>query len=66
MAETKSKSPDKLYLGAQNDILYIIDKPPRPSNDQLFHERSDVNVIAKIYKGYDDIARRMVEAYNGI
>lgn len=37
----------KWYVGAQNDILYIIDKPPRPSNDDINPDR-DVEVIATI------------------
>lgn len=36
------------YVGAQNDALYVINKPPRPSTDDINPEQ-DVEVIAKIY-----------------
>jgi hypothetical protein len=29
------------HVGAQNDSLYIINKKPRPSNDDMWHERPD-------------------------
>lgn len=29
------------YLGSQNDGLFIIDTPPRPSNDDAIHDRKD-------------------------
>lgn len=44
MAEQK-----RWHVGAQNDILYVIDKPPRPSNDDI-NPNADVEVIAKVYQ----------------
>lgn len=29
------------HLGAMNDGLFIIDRPPRPSTDDVWHERPD-------------------------
>ncbi len=40
------------YVGAQNDGLYIIDHPPRPSTDDINPEQ-DVSVIAKVYDAND-------------
>jgi len=37
----------KWYVGAKNDGLFIIDKPPRPSNDDVV-DIPDVNVIATV------------------
>jgi hypothetical protein len=39
---------EEWYVGAQNDAIYIIDQPPRPSNDEINPDR-DVKVIAKVY-----------------
>ena len=33
--------PRRWYLGSQNDGLFIIDTPPRPSKDDEFFERTD-------------------------
>ena len=33
------------YVGAQNDALYIINKPPRPSNDGMNHEHGPTMAI---------------------
>lgn len=29
------------YVGAMNDGLFIVDQPPRPSNDDPWHDRPD-------------------------
>lgn len=42
-------APGPWFVGAQNDALYIIDKPPRPDNDYPNHG-ADVGVVAKIYR----------------
>jgi hypothetical protein len=36
------------YVGAQNDMLYIIDKPPRPVPTDYPADIPDLKVIAKI------------------
>lgn len=48
------------YVGAQNDILYIIDQPPRPSNDEVNPDQ-DVTVIAKLY-GYEPAHANLLAA----
>lgn len=54
---------ESLYVGAQNDCLFIIDKPPRPSNDDINPDQ-DVKVIAKVYPdlGNDDAYARLFAA----
>jgi hypothetical protein len=42
-------TPGPWYVGAQNDGLYIINKPPRPSNDDI-NPDADVLVVAKVYE----------------
>lgn len=52
---------ERWYVGAQNDALFIINRPPRPSNDDVVPDR-DVRVIAKVYNKAD--ADRIAEAVN--
>lgn len=51
------------YVGTQNDGLYIIDRPPSPSNDHPDHER-DCRVVAKVYQqpGEDEVAALLAAA----
>lgn len=51
----------KWYIGAQNDALFIIDQPPRPSTDDTV-DVADVSVIAGPLKSAD--AERIVGAWN--
>lgn len=56
----------KLYVATKNDGLFIIDQPPRMSNDDVT-DIPDVNVIAKITgnsAGHQEVAEKMVSAYN--
>jgi hypothetical protein len=39
-------------VGSQNDALYIINKPPRPSNDYI-NPNIDVDLVAKVYNDTD-------------
>lgn len=53
------------YLGSKNDGLFIIDEPPRPSNDDVWHDRSPgptlvLNVVA-LSAGH---AQEIVDAHN--
>jgi len=36
--ELKKAEPQKWYAGAKNDACFIINTPPRPSNDVVWHE----------------------------
>lgn len=42
-------TPGLWFVGVQNDILYIIDRAPRPSNDDV-NPNQDIEPIAKVYK----------------
>jgi hypothetical protein len=56
----------KLYLGTQNGILYIIDKPPRPYVDDMA-DIPGVSIIAKLMESTSEaqrIGQIMVDAYN--
>ncbi len=56
----------KLYVATKNDGLFIIDKQPRTSNDDIA-DIPGVNVIATMGSNdrrAQETANRMVEAYN--
>lgn len=36
-----TRSLERWYLGSMNDGLFIIDRQPRPSTDDVWHERPD-------------------------
>lgn len=50
MDETTKPTKGPWYVGAQNDAMFVIDQPPRPSNDDI-NPNHDVNVLAKVYDG---------------
>jgi hypothetical protein len=47
-------------VGAQNDAIFIINKPPRPSADNI-NPNQDVDVIAKVYLP-DEANARLIAA----
>jgi hypothetical protein len=47
-------------VGAQNDAIFIINKPPRPSADDI-NPNQDVDVIAKVYLP-DEANARLIAA----
>ena len=40
-------TPGPWYVGVKNDCYFILNKPPRPSNDDIV-DIADVEVVAKI------------------
>jgi hypothetical protein len=53
------------YLGSQNDGLFIIDKPPRPSNDDQWHDRPDgPSLVIPLGSTAKDKAQAIVDAHN--
>jgi len=62
MSEQKH-TPTPWYVGAQNDAVFIIDRPPRPSTDDVV-PGGDVVVIAKLSADRLADARRIVAAVN--
>jgi hypothetical protein len=53
-------TPGPWYVGAMNDALFIIDAPPRPSNDDI-NPNQNVRVIAKVN---EDLGHSAVDAYS--
>jgi hypothetical protein len=51
-AQMSKHTPGPWYVGAMNDCLFVIDKPPRPSNDDVVPE-GWVTYIAKLDYKYD-------------
>ena len=61
MSATKH-TPGPWYVGAMNDCLFIIDQPPRPSNDDV-NPNHQVRVLAKLdYRAADANARLIAAA----
>lgn len=59
--------PTELYVGAQNDILYLLDGRPCMSNDCPPHEDGP-NVLAKMYGSSQwdlELCDAILAAYNG-
>lgn len=52
MADISNRTPGPWFVGSQNDALFIINKPPRPSNDDI-NPNVDADVIAKVYDDAD-------------
>jgi hypothetical protein len=53
----------KVYVGAQNDCLYIIDRQPALNNDYPNHD-ANVSPIAKIYDNNQELADRIASLWN--
>lgn len=51
------------YVGAQNDGLFIIDQPPRPSNDYI-NPDLHVNVIRAVSDIGLEAAQRICDEHN--
>lgn len=57
----------KLYVGTQNDGIFIIDGPPSPAGDGSGLVEWGPNAVAKFYSNNreaQETAEKMVEAYN--
>jgi hypothetical protein len=53
------------WLGAMNDALFIINAPPRPSTDDVWHDRPDGPTInLPVYGLTDHDAKAIVDAHN--
>ncbi len=57
--------PERWYLGAMNDGLFIINTPPRPSTDDQWHDRPNgptlvLNIVALTHER----AQAIVDAHN--
>lgn len=54
-------TPGPWYVGTQNDKLYIITRPPRPSNDDIV-DIPDVKVICPLNPCNSDANARLISA----
>jgi hypothetical protein len=53
------------YVGSQNDALFIINTPPRPSNDDARHDRPDGPTVVLSVHGLDpEKVQQIVDAHN--
>lgn len=62
-----SEKDGRWYLGAMNDALFIIDQPPRPSNDDVVHERGGAAIAPGVVGAErEDYAKKIVDAHNAV
>ena len=53
------------YLGSMNDGLFIIDAPPRPSTDDVFHDRTNgPSLVLNVVALTSEQAQAIVDAHN--
>lgn len=58
-------SDETWHLGAMNDALFIINKPPRPSNDEVWHDRPDgPTLFLRTHPLSEKDARQIIDAHN--
>lgn len=56
---------ERWYLGTMNDGLFIIDRSPRPSTDEQWHDRPDgPKLVLNVTGLSQEAAQRIVDAYN--
>lgn len=62
-----SDLPKRLYVGAQNDILYLVDEPPSPAGNDYPLATAGSDPIAKFFasdRRTQQLAQALVDAYN--
>lgn len=52
------------YLASKNDGLFIIDAPPRPSNDDQNHDAGGPDMVLNISALSHERAQEIVDAHN--
>lgn len=56
---------ERWYLGAMNDGLFIINTPPRPSTDDIWHDRPDgPTLVLNVVALSQEQAQAIVDAHN--
>lgn len=56
---------ERWYLGSMNDGLFIINTPPRPSNDDVWHDRPDgPSMVLNVTSLTRQEAQSVVDAHN--
>jgi hypothetical protein len=65
MTMTPEQAKRRWYIGAQNDGKFIIDKPPRPTTDYVWHDRPDgPDLVLNVVALSDARAQAIVDAHN--
>ena len=65
MPDTSPAALREWHLGAMNDGLFIIDAPPRPSTDDIVHDREDgPTMILNVTDLPEAKAQAVVNAHN--
>lgn len=65
MPDTSPAALREWHLGAMNDGLFIIDAPPRPSTDDIVHDREDgPTMILNVTDLPEAKAQAIVNAHN--
>lgn len=58
-------SNKRWYIGAMNDARFIIDTPPRPSTDDVWHDRPDgPTMVLRTYPLTEAEVQAIVDAHN--
>ena len=53
------------HLGSMNDGLFIIDTPPRPSTDEVYHDHKDgPTMVLNVTELPHEKAQAIVDAHN--
>jgi hypothetical protein len=59
----KASTPERLYVGAMNDGLFIINRPPRPAPvDYLTEGDPETEVVATVHRQDLALAQKMAAA----
>lgn len=53
------------YLGSMNDAMFIINTPPRPSTDDVWHDRPDGPTMVLAVEGLTvERVQAIIDAHN--
>jgi hypothetical protein len=66
MTAPETPTPTIWYLGSMNDGLFIINQPPRPSNDDVFPDRDGPTVALPVHGLTIKQAQAVCDAHNAI
>jgi hypothetical protein len=62
---TEGETMERWYIGSMNDGLFIINTPPRPSNDYPWHDRPDGPTMVLAVSGMSLVrVQEIVDAHN--
>ena len=65
LATTPAIGGERWYLSSMNDGLFIINTPPRPSTENVWHDRSDgPTLVIPIHEMDHKMAQKICDAHN--